>query len=169
MSPPKLSYRWSTIKLLETLAHWLPLWWRLRVGGQYVGSSFYYKVSLYPWVQMFSLKSLSTVTSKVSGINKGSSYSKVQEPLWQPFCSPRSTSLGSEGSAKGTFLPSFFSSLPLPLLHFFLPSFPYLLWEFPKAVEWKERVVITSRYLVRWEPVPWLFWWGSSTQKSSVP
>lgn len=42
--------------------------------------SSYYKVSKYPWVQMFSLNPLNALTNKVLGVNKGSSYSKVHEP-----------------------------------------------------------------------------------------
>lgn len=53
---------------------------------QNVGSN-YYKVSMHPWVQMFSFSPLNTVTNKLLGINKGSSQAKVQELPWQPFFS----------------------------------------------------------------------------------
>ena len=97
-------------------------WWWLRgtKGLQNVGSS-YYKVSMYPWVQMFSFNPLSTVTNKLLGINKGSSYSKVQGLPWQLLYSSLWHLTGRWREYERRI------------------SFPYLLWEFLRDLEWKEK------------------------------
>lgn len=84
-------FRWSMIKLREVLAQ-SPLPTPAPRHGNGEGQGWdvgrgYYTVSMDPWVQIFSLKAPSTVTKKVWSINKGSSYSKVQEPAWEPFFS----------------------------------------------------------------------------------
>lgn len=74
---------------------------------------------MYPWVQMFSFNPLSTVTNKLSEVNKGASYSKVQGLPWQLLYSSLWHLTGRWREYERRI------------------SFPYLLWEFLRDLEWK--------------------------------
>lgn len=79
-------FKWSMTKLWEVLAQRSSAVEMIEGQGWDVGRG-YYKVSIYPRVQIFPLKAPSTVTKKGLSINKGSSYPKVQETPGQPFSS----------------------------------------------------------------------------------